>query len=240
VNLNSTVLSGMGSGNTFILKYDNNGTLLWAKCASTSAFSEGKSIAADEEGNVYLTGYYINGTINFDNNVLNNSGSSDIFIVKFDLNGNVLWAKKVGGTGFDASNGIAIDKTANVYITGYYKSPLINFDINQITNNSTADRSDFFLAKLDRNTGFNTISTLNSKSIFPNPFKETLNVEFIKSENILTLAIFNSSVQKVLKIENINSKSIKIQRGNLPAGIYFMQIEQINNSIYSEKIIIID
>ncbi len=48
--------------------------------------------------------------------------SQDFFLVKYDTNGFLLWAKKAGGTNYDNSKSIAVDTSGNVYIIGnlYY------------------------------------------------------------------------------------------------------------------------
>ena len=89
----------------------------WAKSAGGTGVDEFRSVATDNIGNVYVTGYFTS-LITFGPFTLTDSGGGDIFIVKFDKNGNVLRAKSEGGTNWDESFGIAIDSSGNVYLTG--------------------------------------------------------------------------------------------------------------------------
>ena len=71
-----------------------------------------------------------------------------MFILKYDALGNVLWAKRAGGIDDDAGTGITTDSDKNIYITGNYTSPTINFDSIVLTNDS-AGYNDIFVAKYD-------------------------------------------------------------------------------------------
>ena len=72
-----------GGGDLFVLKYNSSGTKQWTKQLGTSASDSGKSITSDSSGNLYVTGSTRGG---LDGNT--NAGSYDIFIVKYDTNGN--------------------------------------------------------------------------------------------------------------------------------------------------------
>ncbi|HYV90602.1 MAG TPA: hypothetical protein VE978_02425 [Chitinophagales bacterium] len=91
--IDTIVLHNIGWYDIFISKYDPLGNILWAK-NFTGRLS---GIATDVLGNVYVTGYFDNTSIALDSFILTNTdsttSSSDFFLVKFDLNGNVIWAR---------------------------------------------------------------------------------------------------------------------------------------------------
>ncbi len=104
----------------------------WAKSSigAGTGNKTGNSVCVDCAGNVYVTGYFSTSTITFGGITLTNStgpGNLDIFVVKYDIFGNVLWAKRFGGASDDAAAGIVADKAGNVYITGYFFSPSVTF-----------------------------------------------------------------------------------------------------------------
>src|SRR5436190_20577711 len=74
---------------------------LWAYNAGGANDDMGISIAIDNSGNSYVTGYFGSPSITFGSTTLTNAGNYDIFIVKYSPTGNVLWAKSVGGSGHD-------------------------------------------------------------------------------------------------------------------------------------------
>lgn len=141
---------GVATSDIFVTKHDAAGNTVWAKTFGGTDGEIGNSIAVDATGNVYITGWYTSSTIAFGTSTLTNSGSgsSDIFIVKLSSAGNAIWAKNIGGPLADRSNGIALDGSGNVFATGCFMSPSINFGASTLTNAGTGT-NDFFIAKFD-------------------------------------------------------------------------------------------
>jgi hypothetical protein len=129
----------------YVTKYDSLGNLEWAKCGASGLSSQaiGSCISADALGNSYFTGWYV-GTLVFDTDTLTSVGSTDIFIVKYDSSGNLIWAKSQGGTSAEQSLGIRIDGNDNLYVIGNFSSPSIVFGTDTLFNTAS---SNLFLAK---------------------------------------------------------------------------------------------
>ena len=147
-------LTSAGLYDMFIQKLDPNGNLLWAKSLGGSGFDQGVSITTDALGNVYTTGDF-DTIVDFDPGVgtlnLTSAGVSDIFIQKLDANGNLIWAKSMGGTSEDFGHAITTDALGNVYTTGWF-SAIVDFDPGTGTLNlTTAGIYDIFIQKLDAN-----------------------------------------------------------------------------------------
>ena len=141
------------SGDAFVLKLDPAGNFVWAKQISGNSFEVGRSIATDKSGNVYTTGYFFD-SVDFDPGigVLNLTADGffeDAFIQKLDPNGNLLWAKRMGGSSFDDGRSITVDRYNNVYTTGYF-SLTVDFDPGVgVQNLNSAGGADIFVQKLD-------------------------------------------------------------------------------------------
>jgi len=150
----TTNLTSAGLSDIFIQKLDANGNLLWVKRIGGSNEDGASSIITDANGNVYTTGYF-QSTVDFDPGVgttnLMSAGLTDIFIQKLDANGNLLWAKQMGGTGADFGESITPDSNGNVYTTGVFSST-VDFDPGVGTTNlMSAGLTDIFIQKLDAN-----------------------------------------------------------------------------------------
>ena len=99
---------------------------LWAKAAGGVNVDSGRAIALDGSGNSYVTGYFDSTNVTFGTTTLANSasdGSDEIFVAKYDRDGNVLWARSAGGTNYDKGAGIAVDGGGNCYVTGSFQGP---------------------------------------------------------------------------------------------------------------------
>lgn len=119
---------------------------IWAKSAGSTGSENGNSTTTDALGNVYVTGSFNSPTITFGVTLLTNLGNNDIFLVKYDPSGDVIWAKSAGGTGNDFSSSIATDSSGNVYVSGGYDSPTINIGATTLTN---AGGTDIMVIKFD-------------------------------------------------------------------------------------------
>ena len=79
-------------------------------------------VETDENSNVYLCGSSEGGPLSY-NGHQNSAGLGyDAYLVKFDPNGNRIWATWYGGSGTDYGGGIALDNSNNVYMSGTTQS----------------------------------------------------------------------------------------------------------------------
>jgi hypothetical protein len=132
----------------FFAKFDSNGNHLWSKRFGGSSYDIGSSVSVDSSGNVYITGKFTSSTIDFGGGALTNAGSYDIYLAKFDRNGNHLWSKRFGGSDWDEGTSVSVDSSGNVYITGSFRSSTIDFGGGALTN-ALAGWADIFLSKFD-------------------------------------------------------------------------------------------
>lgn len=145
-------LNAVGLSDIFISKIDASGNFKWAKRIGGVDNDYGTSIAKDNNGNVYATGYFSQ-TVDFDpgNSVFNltSNGLEDIFITKLDSLGNFVWAKNFGGAVDDKATAIVIDANMGVYTTGVFEKTA-DFDPGPGTFTlSTLMNEDIFISKLD-------------------------------------------------------------------------------------------
>jgi hypothetical protein len=116
----------------------------WAKRGGGSTFDYGYGAATDTSGNVYVTGKFV-GTADFGTETLTDAGSGDVFVAKYDKDGNFKWAVRAGGTGTDDGQAIDTDLAGNVYITGQFSGTATFGTIDLVS----AGSQDIFVAKLD-------------------------------------------------------------------------------------------
>jgi hypothetical protein len=149
LNLESTTLNNSGGHDFFLAKYSPEGTLLWARTSVCTGYDEAFDVTVDQNGCAYVIGFYTGSSIAFGTNVLSNVGDDDTFIVKYDPDGNVLWAKSIGGPLDDRGVGISTDLFGNVFATGQFGSPSLDFGNTSITNLGSVNSDDLFVVKFD-------------------------------------------------------------------------------------------
>jgi len=137
--------SNKGVEDIFIVKYSESGSLIWSAVAGSISTDIPYQAVTDHSGNLYIIGYYSN-SISFGSKTLTNSGGHDIFVVRYSSNGIVDWALKIGGSGDENGYGIAIDDSANIYITGRFTSTSVSVGTKTMSKKGNGD---IFIAKLD-------------------------------------------------------------------------------------------
>jgi hypothetical protein len=139
-----TVLTNGTSIDGFITKLDNDGNFLWAKSFGSNHFDIGTSISYFSEGYLFLTGQ-INGTAFFDNITVQHNGGNDIFIARYDLNGNISLAKGFGGNNNENANNIFINNLGNILVTGEFEG----IGVFDTTHLNSLGHTDLFAAEFN-------------------------------------------------------------------------------------------
>ena len=176
-----------GWSDIFLAKFDSNGNHLWSRSFGGDSSDEAYSVSVDSSGNIYIAGFFTSSTIDFGGGVLTNTkiGYSDIFIAKFDSNGKHLWSNSFGGNGTDIVRSIFVDKSDNLYITGYFEGSSIDFGGGTLTN---AGGADIFLAKFDSDG-----KHIWSKKFGGGQWEEAYSVSTDSSDNIVIAGVFTSN-----------------------------------------------
>ena len=148
---NSVTLPGNNVDNSFTIKYNSTGTPQWAKPIDCND-SEGRGIATDSSGNVYVTGKFgTSSTIDLGNSVtLPNVGTNLRFAytVKYDTDGIAQWANAIQSTDGSEGYGIAVDSNGNVYVTGWNRQVTGTTSVgNSISLPTTGNSQDPFILK---------------------------------------------------------------------------------------------
>ncbi|MEZ4938374.1 MAG: gliding motility-associated C-terminal domain-containing protein [Crocinitomicaceae bacterium] len=126
----SFVLTSNGSQDVFVAKLNNQGDVIWVKNEGGPEGDTGYGITVDGSGNVIATGQFKgNATIgaNTFNSALNPTTSLpefDIFVCKYDANGNDLWSIQGSAKYDDRGLAIQTDANDNILVTGQFSDTL--------------------------------------------------------------------------------------------------------------------
>lgn len=91
----------------------------WLKNIGGTEDDFGRSVAVTFDNSyIYITGSFY-GTMEIDGGKrLTSAGNLDIFVAKYDRDGNLIWVQSAGGLGVDSAAGICVDKNGNAYVVG--------------------------------------------------------------------------------------------------------------------------
>lgn len=118
ITVDGTVYNAINDGKDIgVFKLDTDGNLVWFATFGGSGTDTPNDIAVDANGNVFVTGQFVN-DFTFNGNTVNSNGSDDVFVAKLNANGTPAWLSTFGSTFGDIGRGIAIDGNGNCYVTG--------------------------------------------------------------------------------------------------------------------------
>ncbi|MBF0302921.1 MAG: hypothetical protein HQK73_07765, partial [Desulfamplus sp.] len=100
---------GAGESDVYLIKTDSNGNEIWSKTLGGKSSDYGNSVYPTSDGGFIITG----------NTSSIGAGSSDVYLIKTDSNGNELWSKTLGGKKYDYSYSVYPTSDGGFIITGY-------------------------------------------------------------------------------------------------------------------------
>jgi len=221
-SLGFVYVAGVTHSNDYVtLKYDRNGNLLWSRVQPSELIPWNPTLKLDKYRNVYMS------YVSYRPGLYENYA-----VVKYNNDGVQQWIGEYnnGGVSINIQYDMALDKNANVFVTGksggsmatvkFVQTPTV---INQASNNYPEE------FKLEQN--------------YPNPFNPTTNLEFGISE----LGFVSLKVYDVLGIEvatlvnekkNAGSYTVQWNAADYPSGIYFYKLEAGNFSQTNKMLLI--
>jgi hypothetical protein len=145
----------------FLAKYNPDGKLLWVRQAGGAQLDLPYGVATDKKGNAYVTGYF-QGEVMFgdvklqsrtqpDNYHDPDTDYGDIFVAKYNADGQIQWVRQAGEFGKNIGYSIATDDIGRTYITGSFggrgRTNAIQFDELKVMSTNLSS----FIAKYDPN-----------------------------------------------------------------------------------------
>ena len=128
-SFDGTILSTGIHVQGYLAAYTAEGVLLWARGLEGDN-SEITTLEVDAEGNIIAGGSFY-GAVDFDPTAgisnLTSAGSADAFVWKLDSDGQLIWARRAGSTGFDAATALAVGEDSSILVGGGFNGT-VDFD----------------------------------------------------------------------------------------------------------------
>ena len=140
----------------FVCCLSPNGKTIWVKEFGGSSSDIPNSITFDGNGHFILSGYFYSKSVKFDSFEIFRTPSKDpipwygdIFVVKFTLDGEVVWANSVNGNSNKGAHGAWSDGSENTYLFGTSESDTLIIGQTRISLKGAKGYSDCFFCKYD-------------------------------------------------------------------------------------------
>ncbi len=119
-------LVSAGSSDAFLAKYTPGGEVVWARRGGGDQGDLAYGVAVNAAGEAHLAGSF-RGVALFGALPVQSAGETDVFVVKYDPDGEPLWVEGIGADGaeYTRGGGIGLDASGNVYVTGSFSNTIL-------------------------------------------------------------------------------------------------------------------
>ena len=149
---NGVSLTNKGSADGMIIKYSSNGKVEWAQGIGGTNEEYIKSVAETSNGGYIVGGYFESSSIDLGNGIsLTNKGYSNGMVIKYSQDGEVEWAKGIGGIYGDYIRSVAECRDGSYIVGGNFESTTINLENGISLTNKGKGHSDGMVIKYSSN-----------------------------------------------------------------------------------------
>jgi hypothetical protein len=127
-----------GSYDFWMVKVDKNGNMVWERSFGGSGIEIAYDIAKTKDNGYVVVG----NTFSTDGDISTDKGASDIWLIKVDDSGSLVWERSFGGSQFDAAQAVTPSKDGGFFLIGNSKS-------SDLDTNSNAGENDIWMIKTD-------------------------------------------------------------------------------------------
>lgn len=226
---NGDVSGNHGDDDVWVVKVDNEGSLLWQKTLGGSGQDIGTSILNTPDNGLII----LASTLSNDGDITNNHGSQDIWIIKLDSVGNIDWQKTYGGSSSEYG-GNFIDVTDGIVIVGTTMSN--DGDVSGHSGFST----DIWLFKIDYLGNLIWQKCVYSpKAHRGNNLRKTSDGGFYISSDSYDFdpICFDDVDARIVKVDSIGNFDFDYCRGGIGGDVTFNIIPNITNGITYSNVI---
>ena len=229
-------LTSNGSEDIFLQKLDSLGSFVWVKQVGGSNTDLLNDLIVSESGDLFITGRF-NGTVDFDpgpgvvNLNANGDWNTGIFVARYNKNGELVWAYDVKRNDdtwpYGDGNALALDKDGNLLAVGEF-SGTFNFNTGTtplLLSSVTENVLNGFVLKLKGTlSGVSITESGSSLVLYPNPFKNQLEIRSDESLRDARLTLRNLSGQMIFIKSTMDGNNFVVDIPDIPAGIYLFEV----------------
>lgn len=213
------------ANNVFLSKITPEGQVLWANGIGNNGEEFCKSVVADSLGNSFICGSFKSPNISLGNIQLqNNTNSTKSFLVKYNSQGNALWAKTSAAEGVDDFAMVAVDKLGDAYVCGYFQTASVVYDTIKL-NNIADPLKNIVIAKFNKNGNIEWAKNFNDSH---DAIGNTCSVD--KLGNIFMAGDFKSQAIYFDDFKVYNT-TFQANTAVVSSDIFIVKIKQLIDSI---------
>ena len=226
INFTGTAITGAGSSDAYIAKFDNAGTPVWATAIIGTGADEEADINIKDNKLVFISTTV--GNVTAGTQTANGVGSLDICVGEADLNGNIAWIKLMGSNGMDEGSGICQVENS-IYFVGSFNSTA-TFESHSLTSMA---QWDVVTGKIGYSltTKITDVTATNNMAVYPNPANNLLYVDYKGFADITITDFAGHIIVETNNCPPLHDTPVDIS--GLAKGMYIITIQNSSNKFVS-------
>lgn len=221
-----------GYADALIVKYDSCGNISWTKSFGAEGEEFISSMVTDSYNNLYVAGIYTSLSLRIDNFIVKNIDMNygyEVFIMKFNSNGKLIWVNTINGKNTEGYPNIDINSKDELLVTGFTTSNAIFFGTDTLYNTSVGPaRGDIYLINYSNDGRVIWGKIFGGPDYEDNPF-----IAIDKLDNIYLTGYFTSKEFTVDSIK-LTNKSAKNQ-AFLHYDVFIIKLDGNDKAIWGNS-----
>ncbi|MFB6258293.1 MAG: T9SS type A sorting domain-containing protein [Flavobacteriales bacterium] len=224
-SLSQDVSNNYGSGDAWVLKVDSSGTILWERNFGGTYPDEGHDIEELSNGE-WVVGAM---SASSDSDLSSNNGSYDLWTLRLDNSGNIIWKDHYGGPGRDELADLELDG-----VGGFVLGATSDSAGADVSGNNGGE--DYWALRInDSTTAIEQASGAISVKVHPNPFRKRIRIRFQELQHGIEMALYDVHGQRVYRKRSVKGRQLSLSP-DLEKGIYFLRVRTEQGS-FTRKIL---
>ena len=137
-SIDTDVSNNIGTYDFWVIRISATGNLVWEKSFGGDQIDEARAIVKSSDGNYMIAG----DTRSSNNDVSNNIGAADLWLIKISTTGDLIWEKTIGGTNFDVARAMVKTQDNGFLLAGSSRSDDVDVSENKGQNDAWALKVD--------------------------------------------------------------------------------------------------
>ena len=216
---------GFPASMLWLIKLDQNGSLEWEATYGGTAIDQGYDMDIASNGDLLIVG----GTNSADGDVSSNNGSQDLWALRTDMQGVLLWETALGGSAWDGGFGMNIGVDQQMIVVGSSSS-----NNGDVTGNN--GNEDVWVAKLEADAVGISEENPAYFSIHPNPSSGILRLELLEAGRNNEMILADAFGRNIMA-QQMHDRSIVLDLSEFAKGIYIVTMRG-DDGVWSKRLVL--
>ena len=222
---------GNPTSDTWAVKVDFSGNIIWKKCYRGSKYDDSKSIVQLGDGSFMIVGLTDSHDGDVVGNHSGNAGDNDIWAIHISSEGELLGQQCFGGWGDERIEFGVVKKSDNDFVIAGQTNYGPSYDVGCTPHGGNWDNEYWVFEIKDTTVAVPENRQIAQLKVYPNPAEDNVFIEIPETYqlNNAVMQVLDASGRSVIK-QKPESHTLQLNIHHLPAGLYILKL--MNNEAF--------